>query len=78
MSTLSIRLPDKILKEADKCAREMQIPRAEYIRRAIETMNAEAHAQQRRQRLMDVSKRVRRESMQVNADFAAIEDAPDA
>ena len=35
MTTVSIRLPDELLKEADKHAHEMHIPRAEYIRRAL-------------------------------------------
>lgn len=78
MSTVSIRLPDNLLKEAERHARELHIPRAEYIRRAIESMNAEVIAEQRRRRLMEVSRRVREESMRINAEFAAFEDAPDA
>lgn len=35
-------------------------------------------AKQRRHRMMEVSRRVRDESMRVNAEFDAIEDAPDA
>ena len=78
MTTVSIRLPDDLLKEADKRANEMHIPRAEYIRRAIESLNAEAAASHRRRRMMEASRRVREESMRVNAEFDAIEDAPDA
>ncbi len=78
MTTVSIRLPDDLLKEADKHARELHIPRAEYIRRAIETLNAERTARQRRDRIMNASRRVRAESMRVNAEFSAIEDAPNA
>lgn len=78
MTTVSIRLPDELLKEADKRADEMHVPRAEYIRRAIESLNAETAAKQRRNRLMEASRRVRKESMRVNAEFDAIEDAPDA
>jgi metal-responsive CopG/Arc/MetJ family transcriptional regulator len=77
MSAVSVRLPDEVLHVADQCADYMQINRAEYIRRAIETMNAEALARQRAQRLADVSYRVREESLRINAEFAAIEDAPD-
>ena len=47
MSTISIRLPNDLLKEADKRARELRIPRAEYVRRAIEHLNAEVVAEQR-------------------------------
>ena len=78
MTTVSIRLPDDLLKEADKHAHDMHIPRAEYIRRAIESLNAKAVANLRRHRMIEASRRVRSESMRVNAEFDAIEDAPDA
>jgi len=38
MATVSLRLPDAVMKEADRRARELHIPRAEYIRRAIMTL----------------------------------------
>lgn len=78
MATLSVRLPEKLLEEADRRARELKIPRAEYVRRAIEAENLEMAARQRRERMMRASRRVRKESMRVNAAFDAIEDAPDA
>ena len=78
MTTVSLRLPDDLVKEADHRARALRIPRAEYIRRAIAALNAKVVAEQRRQRMMDASKRVRAESMRVNAEFDAIERAPDA
>ncbi len=78
MATVSLRLPDELVKEADKRARDLKIPRAEYIRRAITVLNAQVLAEHRRQRMMEASRRVRGESMRVNAEFDAIEDAPDA
>lgn len=78
MTTISVRLPDGLVKEADRRARELSIPRAEYVRRAIAALNAQMGATQRRQRILDASRRVRTESMRVNAEFDAIEDAPDA
>lgn len=78
MTTVSLRLPDTLIKEADKRARDLRIPRAEYIRRAIVALNAQVTAEQRRRRIMEASRRVRGESMRVNAEFDAIEDAPDA
>ena len=78
MTTVSLRLPDNLLKEADRRARELRVPRAEYIRAAIAAWNAQALAEQRRRRMMQASKRVRAESLRVNAEFSAIEDAPDA
>lgn len=78
MTTVSLRLPDELLKETEKHARELRIPRAEYIRRAIESLNAVGTAQHRRRRIVEASRRVRKESLTVNAEFAAVEDAPDA
>jgi metal-responsive CopG/Arc/MetJ family transcriptional regulator len=78
MTTVSIRLPDELLKETEKRARELRIPRAEYIRRAIESQNSTAAAKHRHRKLMEASRRVRKESLRVNAEFEAIEDAPGA
>jgi metal-responsive CopG/Arc/MetJ family transcriptional regulator len=78
MTTISLRLPDELIKEAEKRARELKVPRAEYIRRAIAALNAQVIAENRRRRMMEASRRVRGESMRVNAEFDAIEDAPDA
>ena len=73
MSTLSFRLSDALLKEADERARMMHIPRAEYVRRAIEEMNHKALLDRRRERLMLASRRVGAESMSINAEFDAVE-----
>ncbi len=78
MTTVSLRLPESLIKETDKRARELRIPRAEYIRRAIVTLNTQLSTEQRRRRMMEVSRRVCGESMRVNAEFDVIEDAPDA
>ncbi len=73
MTTVSIRLPDELLKETESRAKILHMPRAEYIRRAIAAMNHEMLTQKRRDRLMKISQRVRCESMRVNAEFDAIE-----
>ena len=78
MTTLSLRLPDELLHEVDTYAEQLHLPRAAYVRKALEQMNAAVSAQQRRTRLMEVSLKVRGESMQVNDEFSVIEDAPDA
>ena len=78
MTTVSLRLPDDLLKEAESGAKILHIPRAEYIRRAIVAMNQEMLAQKRRERLIEISRRVSSESMRVNAEFDAIEDDPRA
>ena len=78
LESISLKLTEKLLKTSDRCAKTLGIPRAEYIRRAIERMNHEAEAQARAERMARASRRVRRESARVNAEFAAIEHDPDA
>lgn len=73
VTTVSVRLPDPLLKAADHGAKLLHVPRSEYFRLAIEEMNKRLQAQSRRQRLMEVSQRVRAESMAVNAEFDVIE-----
>ncbi len=76
MTTLSLRIPDDLLQEVDAHADALHIPRAAYVRKALEQMNAAVDAQRRRARLMEVSMKVRAESMKVNAEFSKIEDVP--
>jgi predicted transcriptional regulator len=78
MTTVSLRLPDDLLHDVDAFARQMHIPRAEYVRKALEQMNMTVAAQRRRTRLMETSLKVRAENVSVNEEFEAIEDAPDA
>lgn len=78
MTTLSLRLPDELLHDIDIYAEQLHLPRAAYVRKALEQMNAAVAAQQRRTRLMEVSLKVRAESMWVNEEFSEIEDAPHA
>ena len=78
MGALSLKLPDELLKTSGRYAAALQIPRAEYIRRAIERMNRQTAARLRAKRLAEVSRRVRKESMRVNAEFAAVEGDPGA
>lgn len=78
MTTLSLRLPDELLHEVDATAKQLHMPRADYVRKALEQMNRAVAAQQRRARLMEASLKVRAESMAVNAAFDAVEDAPHA
>lgn len=78
MTTLSLRLPDDLLHEIDTSAEQLHIPRAAYVRKALEQMNASVASQRRRTRLMEASLKVRTESMRVNTEFDEIEDAPHA
>ena len=78
MGAISLKLTDDLVEASSACAQALRLSRAEYIRRAIERMNRETQSQLRAKRLAEVSRRVREESMRVNAEFAAIERDPDA
>ena len=78
MSTISIKLPDELLKASTKFAESLHLSRAAYIRRSIERMNRETERKLRAERMMRASLKVRKESMAVNAEFAAVERDPDA
>ena len=78
MGAISLKLPDNLLEASRRCASSLRLSRAEYIRRAIEQMNREVQARLRAKRLAEASRRVRKESMRVNAEFAAIERDPGA
>jgi len=77
MKAVSLKLPDELLEASAECAKALRVSRAQYIRGAIERMNRETQAQLRAQRLAEASRKVRAESIRVNAEFAAIEHAPD-
>jgi predicted DNA-binding protein len=78
MEAISLKLRNELLRRSDRMARALGLPRAEYIRQAIERMNRETEARLRAERLARASRKVRGESMAVNAEFAAIEKDPDA
>ena len=73
MTTISLRIPDKLLAEVTRHSKEMHIPRTEYIRRSLINMNHLTQLELRRKRMIDASLRVRNESMQVNAEFDTLE-----
>ena len=77
MGSISLKLPDPLLQTSTRCAEALTLTRAAYIRRAIERMNEETAAELRAKRLAKASKRVRQESMAVNAEFSAIDRDPD-
>jgi len=78
MESISLKLPADLLEASRRHARALGIPHADYIRRAIESMNREAEARARAERMARASRKVRKESMRVNAEFAAIERDSDA
>ncbi len=78
MRTISLSLTDAVLERSGRCAEALAISRAEYIRRAIQARNRETDARLRADRLASASRKVRDESMRVNAEFEPIEHDPDA
>jgi predicted transcriptional regulator len=76
MTTISIRLPDEILTEVDKIAKDLNVPRTAYLRQAILSMNSKVKEDRRRVRITKLSRRVRKESMRINAEFGAVEHDP--
>jgi len=78
MGAISLKLPDDLLVASSQCAEALNLPRAKYIRYAIERMNRDTREGLRAKRLAEVSQKVRKESMRVNAEFAAVERDPDA
>jgi hypothetical protein len=73
MTTISLKLPDDVLEASGKNAGRLNVSRAEYIRWAIVRMNDAMAARTRNERLARASRKVRRESMRVNAEFDAVE-----
>ncbi|MBI5441821.1 MAG: ribbon-helix-helix protein, CopG family [Deltaproteobacteria bacterium] len=78
MSSISVRIPDRLLSEVDEHAKELQMSRALYLREALERMNASVRSERRRARLMELSRRVREESARVNEEFSEIDHDPAA
>lgn len=74
MTMVSVRLPDKLLEQVNDYARELHVPRAEYVRLALEALNREMLDKRRRERLKTLSLRVREESMKINAEFEELDD----
>jgi predicted transcriptional regulator len=78
VAAISLKLPEDLLEASGRCADALRLTRAEYMRRAIEQMNRETDARLRARRLGDASRKVRGESMLVNAEFEAVEQDIDA
>jgi predicted transcriptional regulator len=76
MTTISIRLPDNVLNEVDKIAKDLKVPRTAYLRQAILSMNSKVKEDRRRARVMKLSRQVRKESMRINAEFSEVEHDP--
>ncbi len=73
MRAISLKLSEDVLETSRRCADMLHLSRVAYMRRAIERMNRQTEALLRATRLAEASKEVRKESMRVNREFAAIE-----
>jgi len=78
MESISLKLPEELLESSDRYAKAMGIPRAQYIRLALEKMNREAEQRALAEQMARASRKVRKESMRVNAEFARLRYDPDA
>lgn len=78
MNTISIRLPEHLLSEIDQRSKDLNISRTEYVRKALVRLNKDIASERRRAHLIQVSQRVRNESMSVNAEFGEVEDDPES
>ena len=78
MPAISLKLSERLLATSGECAKALQLSRTEYTRQALERMNRHTRAHLRAQRLQAASRRVRQESMRINAEFDAIEEDLDA
>ncbi len=78
MGTISMRIDEELLSEMDRQAKALHLTKSEYLRRAINEMREKVARDLGRQRLQEASRKVRRESMRINREFAEFEDAPDA
>jgi predicted transcriptional regulator len=78
MTTLAIRLKDEMVYAIDANAGKLHLTRNAYIKQAIIKMNLELQIQERTQKLISASHRVRNESMAVNSEFSFIEYGPEA
>ena len=72
-SLISVRVSDELFNAVKTSSHFLEVPQADYIRQAIQRMNAEITKRMREKKLKAASLLVRKESMKVNAEFDEIE-----
>ncbi|NOT97162.1 MAG: hypothetical protein HOP00_12765 [Nitrospira sp.] len=72
MRAMLLKLPENVLITSRLYANSLHLSTAAYIRCAIERMNRQTQALLRARRLAEASKKVRKESLRVNREFAAL------
>lgn len=78
MTMVSVRLSDALFEAMRAKASALHLSQTEYIREAIERMNAQADQAQRSAQLKRASQLVRKESIKINTEFSEIEQDPEA
>ena len=78
MGAISLKLPEDVLETSRRCADTLHLSRAAYIHREVEHMNRQTQALVGARHLAEVSKKVRKETLRVNREFAAVERDPNA
>jgi metal-responsive CopG/Arc/MetJ family transcriptional regulator len=75
MTLISIRLPEKILNEADQHAKSMRVHRAEYICRAIEHWNQETHSHHNhaKRHILRTSLRIKEDRLPATTESSLLE-----
>ena len=73
MKSISLNLPEEMLDAAGRHSATVGLPRAEYIRRAVDRMNRQVEADLRARRMRRAAEKCREEDRKVNAEFAAAE-----
>ena len=73
MRLVLVKLPEEVIGDTQQCASALGLTRSAYIRRAIEQFNRETARSFRVNKLVAASRKVREQSMRVNAEFAAFE-----
>lgn len=68
-----MKLSEDVLEGSRLCANTLHLSTAANIRLAIERLNRQTQAQLRDKRLAEASRKVRKESLRINREFAAIE-----
>jgi len=76
MTTISMRLPEKLAHDIDSFAKMLHVSRTTYILTAVEQMNTETMRRLRKEKIAKASIKVRKESMKINAEFSRIENDP--
>ena len=73
MKSISLNLPEETLDAAGRYSATLRLPRAEYIRRAVDRMNRHVEADLRARRMRRAAEKCREEDMKINAEFAAVD-----